>query len=230
MPRFVQAVALLCFFLGSPASAATLDCDQRQALRSLVKNCEGNVLYAEAGKKCLASYEAAIASAQEAVAKALRAVISAHQQAAGMENAKKGYETAVASLRALVQQGTRAQAQVGDHRNEVVLPEDFGSATAAGLPAEVFLEGQSCYSETQKLIQQYSELIGLSAKQLELTAKIAEELAQRAFRGESGLKGEDILPLLAPSRSSAGAVGKKGGPKASSGKSDITGTEKTKKK
>jgi len=233
MPRFFQRLSfcLLALLFGSAAEAAAPSCDKSAQLRSLVKDCEDNIVYARAGKACLESYDAAILAARARVAESLKAVVNAEQQSAGLENAKKGYTQAIAALKELVKQGLKFEKEVASYKNEVVLPEDFGSATEAGLPAEEFLRHQSCYSETQKLIQQHARNIALTARQLELTAQISEELARKAFRGESGLKNQDILPLLQPGKAATGAGtgAGKNPPEAKSGKSDITGTKKTDK-
>jgi len=227
MQRLVQGLAffLLCLS-ASAADPSDFHCENPSVLRARVKSCEENLQYASAGKKCLARYEAVIEAARAQVAKTLQAMASSDQQSAGLENAKQSYQMAISSLRALERKGNVLQIQVASYKNEVVLPDDFGSVTEAGLPAETFLEGQSCYRETQKLIKQYSELIALSAKQLSVTAQITEELAKRAYKGEASLKNKDLLPLLKTGAQEAEKIP----PKKKTGKSDITGTESKKKK
>ncbi len=215
-----------------PAGArAGITCDKREALRAQVKSCEDNMIYANAGKICLQRYEMAIAAARTKVASTLQAVASSDQQSKGLENAKKGYSLAIGSLRELVKQGKIFEKEIAEYKNEVVLPDDFGSATEAGLPAEEFLRHQPCYTDTQKLLKQHAKNIGLTAKELELTAEIAEELSKKAFQGEASLKNKDLLPLLDPSKKSkAGADNAAAGNKPKQGASDITGTDKEKKK
>lgn len=233
MPRYIQGLSFLLFvfvFPGATFAAAPLSCDQSAALRPRVKDCEDNLVYANAGKACLEVYEKAIVAARVKVAESLQAVVSSDAQNAGLENAKKGYGLAIDSLKALVKQGRVFEKEVANYKNEVVLPEDFGSATEAGLPAETFLRNQPCYTESQKLIKQHARNIGLSARQLELTAEISEELAKKAFRGESSLKNKNLLPMLEPKPGkNQPSPAPLPAPKDKSGKSDITGTDKDKK-
>ena len=228
MPRFVQGLIILLLCV---EARAAVTCPPASSLRARVQGCEDNLAYAKAGKACLDSYEKEIEAEKGRVAKALSG-LGGGAQGASLDSAKKGYEAALKKLKALAERGAALSKQVADFKNEVVLPEDFGSATAAGLPAETFLEGQSCYSETQKLIRQYSEIIALDAKQLALTGGIAAELAKKALRGEGALDTKDLLPLLEPPKSGARGKGapEAGASKQKNGKSDITGTEKIKKK
>lgn len=212
--------------LPASAFAANAPC----TLRVSVKSCEDNLQIANEGKACLKSYDAAILVAQAKVAKSLESVAAADQQSVGLENAKKSYALAIGALKDLVKEGEARRLQVEAYKNQVALPDDFVTTTEAGLPAEEFLRNQPCYTETQKLIQRHARNIGLSARQLSLTAEISEELAKKAFRGESSLKNKDLLPLIQP-KSAAGGAAKaapKDPPKDKSGKSDITGTVKKK--
>jgi len=228
VPRPIQGlssvVLLWCALSFSQAKGATLSCDKSTQLRTLVKSCADNLAYAKAGKNCLSQFEAAIASSQGKVAKSLKEAASSDRQSAGLESAKKSYELAISELKDLVKQGKNFELEVANYKNEVVLPDDFGSVTEAGLPAEEFLRHQSCYSETQSLIKQHAKNIRLATRQLELTTKISAGLAQKAFRGESSLKNKDLLPLLQPKNGKT--VVPKEAPRAKDGPSDISGTKK----
>lgn len=223
---------MVFLLLAPPAFAADvpLSCESAASLRAKVKDCEGNLAYATAGKSCLDAFDAAVAGARASVAKALGAVVSADKQSQSMDNAKKGYQTAVATLGSLSEQGRRLGRQVESYKQEIVFPDDFGAAGEAGLSASIFLDNQKCYSATRKLVDSYAELLGLHAKELDLTKQIADALASRAFKGESNLKPGDILPLLsAPPAAGEAKAGRAKTRKAGSsgaGKSDITGTEK----
>ncbi len=222
---------MILFCLAAPASWA-VTCPSASSLRPKVEACEDNLVYAKAGKACVEAYEKEIAAEKEKVAKALSALASKSQQSSSLEGAKKSYEEAIQRMKALAGRGVALSAQVAAYKNEVVWPEDTGSAAEAGFSAETIFGSQSCYSETQKLIKQYSEIIALDAKQLALTGGIAGELSKRALKGEASLKNKDLLPLLDPKtdEKSGKAAPVPAGSKQTSGKSDITGTDKDKKK
>jgi hypothetical protein len=222
MPRSFP-VALIFLLAASQAHAG---CESAQSLRAKVRDCEGNLAYAAAGKTCLDDYDAAVGAAQVGIAKSLSAMLTADKQSAAMANAKKGYETAIATLAKLAEEGRRLGRQVEGYKTEIVFPEDFGASGAAGLGADTFLGNQACYRETRKLILSYAELLGLHAKELDLTRQIAAELGAKAFKGESRLKPEDVLPLLT---SRTQGVSSPAGKPAQQNQSDITGTKKSDK-
>jgi hypothetical protein len=226
MPRSFQNALILLALLAAPARGAELACESLASLRAKVRDCEGNLAYATAGKACLDAFDAEVARSRASVAEALGAVISADGQSRSMGSAKKGYETALAALTALEARGRRLGAEVAAYKKEIVFPDDFGPAGEAGLSAPVFLDGQKCYSATRKLVESYAELLGLHAKELGLTRRIAAGLAGRAFRGEKGLRPEDVLPLLSGPKGKGAPAAPKG--KSRQAPSDITGTEKKK--
>ena len=175
--------------------------------------------------------DAAVAAAQGKMAEQLSVFVGSDRQAQSLENAKSGYKMSKDRLQALARLGYQLEKEVFAYKNEIVFPDDFGSAGAAGLRAEIFLEGQHCYQDTQKLVASFAELLGLHAKELELTAKISEGFAQKAFRGEQNLRPEDLLVLQKANSSPAKGSGKNSPSKGESKKndSDITGTDKKKK-
>jgi len=210
---------------GLPAtSQAAFDCASPALLRQGVKACDGNSSYSDAARICEDRYEAEIAAARTSLAQALTKVSSSDKQAKGLDNAKAGYDTAIARLRELVSLGKKLQAQIDTYKNEVVLPEDFGSVTQTGFSAKVFLDNNPCYKSTQDLLKLYSSLMGSRAQELELTAKIAQALASKAFKGEVSLTPEEIMPLLTNPKAPAGGKPTPAG-RPAPGKSDITGTK-----
>lgn len=225
---YSQGLAL-ALLLGAGTARAAVTCESAASLRAKVQACEDNLTYAKAGKACLDSYEKAISGEKEKVAKALSALASGAGQQASLKDSRKGYDTAIADLRALAKKGAALSAQVAAYKNEVVWPEDAGAAAEAGMSGATFFGSQGCYSETQKLIKQYAEIIALDARQLALTGGIASELAKKALRGESKLDTKELLPLLEPPKGGQGAPAPVKN-KQKTGQSDITGTEKTKKK
>ena len=233
MPRLVQdslICGLLLALLAPPAFAARdLHCEGPDSLRAKVRDCEGNLAYARAGKACLDAYDRSVLQAREALAKALGDVLEADKQSQAMSSAKKGYDSAIRELGALVDAGRRLGQEALVYKKELVFPEDFGAAGAAGLPAEIFLENQNCYAATRKLVETYAEILSLHAKELELTRQVAAALAAKAFRGEGKLKREDVLPLLTqaqPGEATGGSLKKPAAGKKGKGQSDITGTKK----
>jgi hypothetical protein len=221
MPRSLQIALILLW-----AGAAYAGCDSAQSLRAKVRDCEGNLAYASAGKSCLDAYDASVAAAQVGVAKALSGMLTADKQSATMANAKKGYDTAIFTLKKLADEGRQLGRQVEAYKAEIVFPDDFGAGGAAGLSSDTFLGNQACYRDTRKLILSYAELLGLHAKELDLTRQLAAELAAKAFKGESKLKPEEVLPLLTSRGQGAGAPAAK---PVQQNQSDITGTNKSDK-
>ncbi|MGZ3703725.1 MAG: hypothetical protein ACXWSD_18340, partial [Bdellovibrionota bacterium] len=137
---------------GIPATAsAAFDCASPALLRQAVKACDGNSSYSDAARICEDRFETEIAAARTSLAQALAKVSSSDKQAKGLDNAKAGYETAIARLRELVALGKKLQGQIDGYKNEVVLPEDFGSVTQTGFSAKVFLDNNPCYRSTQDL-------------------------------------------------------------------------------
>jgi len=230
MPRFVQRLGLIVFGLmagDAIAGVPAVTCPNVKEVRKLVKSCGDNSDYSDAARRCLDRYDAAIKKAQAALKVALEKVSSADRQSQSMEHAKAGYQEAIATLKALVASGKALQADVASYKNEVVLPEDFDGIGDTGFDPQVFLDNNSCYKDTQDLIASYSELIGLHAKELEISAKIAEALAAQTFHSETDLKAGAAAPKAAATKG-VGAAPSNGKP-AENGKSDITGTEKKKK-
>lgn len=213
------------------AAHAAVTCPAASTLRPKVEACEDNLVYAKAGKACVEAYEKEIEAEKSKLAKALSGLASASQQKGSLESAQKGYEEAIQRLKALAGRGVALSAQVAAYKNEVVWPEDTGSAAEAGLSAETIFGGQSCYSETQKLIKQSAEILALDAKQLALTGGIAHELSKRALKGEAALKNQDLRLLLdAKASPKSGKIAPPPVNKQTKTESDITGTDKDKKK
>lgn len=200
-------------------------CDPPAALQARAKECADNIVYARAAKACLERFDAAVLAAQKTVAESLKGLSAPGRQAAELENAKKTYDSALRTLRGLAARGKILEKQAQGYENEVFFPEDFGHT---GMPASKFLAEQPCYSETQKLVKQYSRLLGLSAQQLEITAQISEELAKKALKGEGGLSGQDLQPLLGGKTPAPGIKGALPKPKDKGRESTITGTKEEK--
>jgi hypothetical protein len=241
MPRQLQKIgtatlAGLCFlfsFLGDSAGAApALSCAPAAALRSVVKGCESNSAYSDAARLCVEKYEAAIGAARVSLAQALAKFSSVEKQEKALENAKGAYQSAIGSLHSLVALGGKLKAEISGYENEVVLPEDFESVGESGFSPQVFLDNNPCYKSTQDLLAVYAELMGSRAQELGITAKIAESLAEKAFRGEIKLHSDDLLPMLG-TPAAGGSPKEKSAPPGKSGtsrrdQSDITGTERKK--
>jgi hypothetical protein len=175
----------------------------------------------------VARFDAAVSESQTAVAAALGSVVVAGAQSGTMAGARKSYDSAIASLKALVTEGHALELVVQGYKTELVFPDDFGAAGQAGLSSSTFLEQQPCYRDSRNLVITYAEILGLHSKELALTAKIAQGLAAKALKGEGHLKPEDILPLLRSNP--AQGAGTPAGKPVQQNQSDITGTNKSDK-
>lgn len=224
MPRQLQVIAL---FLFAPAALGAVECASPRDLRRSVQSCGDNGAYSDAARLCEEGYEAEVKKSQDALTASLVEVARADKQSQSMSNARASYDRAIASLRALVKLGEGLQGRITAYKEEVVFPDDFGAIAGSGFSAKTFLDNNPCYKNTQSLLDVYAALTGSRAKELELTAQIAENLAGKAFRGELKLKPEEIQPMLRsrPTKGDAAAPKSSAHPQSPS---DITGTKKRK--
>jgi hypothetical protein len=216
------------FFLTQTSLAENFSCENPIVLRKLVKECNQNFAYSNAAKKCISNFETAVTAARKNLDLILSKISKSEKQSAGLANAKTAYEKAVATLLNLSDRGKILSKQIALYKNEVVLPEDFANIGDTGFSANVFLDNNPCYKDSQDLLSTYEKIMESLSEEVRLTAEISRKMQEKSFSGEQNLENNLPAPTAQEQKNGSETV-----PNAPKGKtprtSDISGTEKTKK-
>ena len=218
----VTALLLTC-----PLAHAARYCHAPEELEARVETCDENAYYAEAAVLCVESFKAKVDKAAGRTGKALDKAVGKMKSAQdqNFDTTGNNYQLSEAVLSQLIAEGEARLAEADAYLDEVVFPEDAGEG---GGDASEELKNTSCY-------QRNVDVIGLVKR--DFGKKLAELKAARtaaaSLRGVSDGREQNLdasLPSNAdvPTTQAAPAgtprTGKDYRP------SDITGTEKLKKK
>lgn len=216
----------------APAFAApAVVCKNVKDLNEAVQDCDGNSAYAEAAKRCMASYQEYVKDRTEAAKKALAANAAKLDEAGASQThdfsgSGADYQLGVDTYVDLIAVGEKVTKSLESYLHGVVYPEEFDAPRSEIPDPEEYLNGEKCYADNRDAI--YDQLDAID-KQLDGFDDAREEAL--ALKTKTVMRGSKNGSLAAPPATKGSGKGSAGAPKNSKAgaqpvpKSDITGTE-----
>ncbi len=223
---------VLWFVLVAPfAQAGVADyCTPVKNLTKKLSSCTDNeVLFADAAVTCLEKFEAEATVASKALETML---LGSGQSAEGVKSqekllagTEKNYQATKARLDLLILSGKRALEQVDDYIDNIAMPEDLETSGDLGFTAEEFLASIPCYHENKEVLFDVGDDLEAKIEELEMARAVIDDLEKKSKAAKAGVGSESAASPVTNGQGQGGGA-KAPGPKAKTGQSDITGTEK----